>query len=116
MKLGGEKTREYKDLRLEYREQDPRDAFCGFSFVTQSGASWEYPYDKLAEIAQPENWRFTREDFKSRYPQQTYPILMNYLNYTFLHLQDLNLIEYIDDSTKACLNTGLLTRNEEQSI
>jgi len=41
---------------------------------------------------------------------------MNYLKYTFLRLQDLNLIEYTDDSTKACLNTGLLTKNEEQSI
>ena len=108
--------REYKDFGLEHREQDPRDLFCDFPFVMQSGASWEYPYDKLAEIAQPENWRFTREDFKSRYPQQTYPILMNYLNYTFLRLQDLNLIEYTDDSTEACLNTGLLTKNEEQSI
>jgi hypothetical protein len=108
--------REYKDFRLKYREQDPRHVFCDFSFVTQSGASWEYPYEKLAEIAQPENWGFTREEFKSRYPQQTYLILMNYLNYAFLRLQDLDLIEYTDDSTKASLNTGLLTKNGEQSI
>lgn len=87
--------RRYKDFRLKYREEDPRDVFCNFSFVTQSGGSWEYPYEKLAEIAQPENWGFTREEFKSRYPQQTHPILMNYLNYTFLRLQDLNLIEYM---------------------
>lgn len=102
--------RKYKDLGLKYREQDPRDVFCDFSFVTQSDASWEYPYEKLAQITQPESWGFTREEFKSRYPQQTYPILMNYLNYTFLRLQDLNLIEYTDDSTEACLNTGLLTK------
>jgi hypothetical protein len=108
--------REYEDFRLKYREQDSRHVFCDFSFVTQPGASWEYPYEKLAEIAQPENWGFTREEFKSRYPQQTYPILMNYLNYTFLRLHDLNLIKYTDDSTKACLNTGLLTKKEEQSI
>jgi len=48
--------RKYKDFRLKYREQDPRDVFCDFSFVTQSDASWEYPYEKLAQIAQPENW------------------------------------------------------------
>jgi len=48
--------RKYKDFRLEYRQEDPRDVFCDFSLVTQSGASWEYPYEKLAEIAQPENW------------------------------------------------------------
>jgi hypothetical protein len=87
-----------------------RAMYSAIFFVTQSDASWEYPYEKLAEIAQPENWGFTREEFKSRYPQQTYPILMNYLDYTFLRLQDLNLIEYTDDSTKACFTTGLLTK------
>jgi len=41
---------------------------------------------------------------------------MNYLNYAFLRLQDLNLIEYTDGSTKACLNTALVTKKEERGI
>ncbi len=107
--------RRYKDFKLKYREQDPREVFCDFSFVTQPGASWEYPYERLAIMAQQEDWGFTHEEFRGHYPQQTYPILMNYLNYTFLRLQDLDLVTYTDDGTKACFNTGLLT-NEEQDI
>ncbi|QJD98363.1 DUF3825 domain-containing protein [Mucilaginibacter robiniae] len=79
----------------------------------QSGETWETPYQHLAEtIEKKEDWNFQKAEFKSRYKQK-YPILTNYLNYTFLRAQTLELISYSADGDKACFNTGLQTRDEK---
>jgi hypothetical protein len=44
---------------------------------------------------------------------RNYPILMSYLNHTFLRLQSQEKISYSDDGDRACFNTGLQSENEK---
>ena len=44
---------------------------------------------------------------------QSFPILVSYLNYTFLRLQELGRIAFSEDGARACFNTGLQTPNEK---
>src|SRR6266581_615857 len=99
----------YASLTKRYKEQSAGQMFA--NFFHQKGESWETPYEKLAHMAKEEGWNFNRIQFKL--PGQSYPILTNYLNYTFLRLQELNQIRYSSDETRACFNTGLQTPNEK---
>ena len=96
----------FKDLALRYNGQPHHEVFSDFRFYSQhSKAYWEEPYEILASMAKNENWDFQRPEFKLE--GQRFPILVNYLNYTFRRLQDQNKIKYTDDQNRACFNTGL---------
>lgn len=99
----------YKSLFKRYREQDPREVFAHFPYNRDAGESWESPFQKLAELAKNEQWAFQRPEFQTQYANQNYPILTNYLNYTFLRLQEENKFIFSEEEDKICFNTGLQT-------
>jgi hypothetical protein len=101
------KSLPYESLMKRYRDQNPRTVFAHFPYRGDAGENWETPMKKLAEKARPEQWDFQRAEFKK--PNEDYPILKNFLNYTFLRLQEQDKIRYSDDGSRACLNTGLQT-------
>lgn len=99
----------YKSLSKKYKDQNPREIFAHFPYNGQAGETWEQPYKKLASLAREEDWSYHRSEFVNQYPNQGYPILTNYLNYTFLRLQEESKIRFSADEDKACFNTGLQT-------
>ena len=99
----------YESLAKRYREQDPRTIFAHFPYNGPAGETWEEPFKKLADMAKNEDWSFHRQEFINQYQHQDYPILTNYLNYTFLRLQEEDKIQLSADGDKACFNTGLQT-------
>jgi len=96
----------YAALMAMYKDQKPEECFARFSFDGRKGEPFWAPYKKLAAMAKPEPWD-SRSD-----KEISYSILRYYLNNTFLRLQQLDFIKYSADGTKACFNTGLQTRNE----
>ncbi|WP_455145311.1 DUF3825 domain-containing protein [Brachyspira pilosicoli] len=70
-------------------------------------------YDKfledLANMAEAESWHNIGDPNK-------YNILKNYIHHTFLRLFEQNKIKYYSNGDKACINTGLLTRNFYEDI
>lgn len=101
---------EYKSLVSRYKDQDPKEIFAHFPYNGTAGETWEKPFEVLAHMAKDEDWCFHRNEFITQYRHQNYPILTNYLNFTFLRLQDENKILLSEDGDKACFNTGLQTR------
>lgn len=99
----------YESLNQRYRDQDKRTVFAHFPYNGQAGESWETPYIRLSRMAKEEDWSFHRPEFAAQYSNQNVPILTNYLNYTFLRLQEEEKIKISDDGDKACFNTGLMT-------
>ncbi len=105
--------KQYASLFSRHREQKSEEIFAFFPFDGRNGETWETPFEKLAKgLARQEEWNFTRQEFKKRYKQK-YPILTNYLNYTFLRVQELSEIAYSTDGARACFNTGLQTADEK---
>jgi hypothetical protein len=102
----------YSSLTRRSKDQPFEEIFAHFPFESANGETWETPYKRLADLAKREDWHFHRQEFRVKY-KQNYPILTNYLNYTFLRAQELNLIFYSSDDDKACFNTGLQTENEK---
>ena len=99
----------YLTLAGRYRDQPSTEIFAHFGYP--SGETWEVPYDRLANLAKPEEWNFRRSEFQR--PGQHFPILVGYLNNTFLRVQKQDRIAYSDDNDRACFNTGLQTPNEK---
>lgn len=99
----------YKSLNKRYREQNFQEVFAHFPYEGSSGETWEASFEKLAKMAKKEDWAFHRNEIINRYPNQSFPILTNYLNYTFLRLQEESKISFSVDGDKACFNTGLQT-------
>jgi Domain of unknown function (DUF3825) len=99
---------DYKSLTRRYFGQPGFTVFAHFGYGPN--ATWEAPYEKLAGMAKPEAWNFTGAQGKQ--PGQRFPILVNYLNFTFLRLQDLRRITYSTDRKRVYFNTGLQTPNE----
>lgn len=106
-KLYEKNAMEYESLYSRNRQQNPRKIFAHFPYKGKEGETWEAPFECLAHLAKKEDWNFQRADFKSQYAPQEFPILENYLNYTFLRLQEEHKIVYSEDDSKACFNTGL---------
>jgi len=102
--------KKYKDLVSRYRNQPHQEVFAKFRIHSDTKGDWDQPYDLLASMAKNENWDFQRPEFKLE--RQRFPILVNYLNYTFRRLLDQNKIKYTDDKNRACFNTGLQTEYE----
>lgn len=65
--------------------------------------------EKLANLA-PENWDYLYN------PTHSYPVLYNYIHYTFERLEQEGKIAEADNSGQqaACFNTGLATKNQEE--
>ena len=63
---------------------------------------------ELAELAESEDWdyHFTESD-------HPYPILFNYIRYTYRRLAEEHKIALSEDGQFCCFNTGLVTRNQE---
>ena len=101
----------YTCLARRYKDQPSAEIFAHFGYRGNEGETWEAPYEKLARMAKDEEWNFHRSEYRK--PGQNYPILTNYLNYTFIRVLDEDKIVYSSDGDRACFNTGLQTKNEK---
>lgn len=63
---------------------------------------------ELAELAEPEEWSY--QHTPSDHP---YPILFNYVRFSYRRLAEENKIALSDDGQFACFNTGLVTSSQE---
>lgn len=106
------KSKVYESLMQRYQTQPSKEVFANFPFDRANGENWETPFEMLVRLANKEDWHFTKPEFKLKYKQK-YPILTNYINYTFLRAQEIGLIAFSTDGDKACFNTGLQTRDEK---
>lgn len=97
----------YESLFRRHKDQDPRSVFAHFGWRGETGETWETPFQKLADKARNEQWDFVRPEFKRA--GSAVPIIASYLNYTFIRLQQQGKVKLSQDSTKACINTGLQT-------
>lgn len=99
-------------MKYEYKPEYKllQDAFLGFPME-------EYFYPKLkylVDMAEEEPWGFSTFDTTGR--QRPYPILYNYLNYTYDRLKEEGKIFYSSDRKAMCFNTGLMTRYHQDII
>jgi Domain of unknown function (DUF3825) len=101
---------EYKSLLKRYKDQPSTEIFAHFPYNKANGENWETPFLKLAAMAKEEKWNYDRKEFQSESNNEGVPILINYLNYTFLRLQEENKIAFSVEGDKACINTGLQTQ------
>ncbi|ELR73300.1 hypothetical protein C900_04152 [Fulvivirga imtechensis AK7] len=99
----------YKSLLKRYKDQPSKEIFAHFPYQGSVGDNWETPFIKLAKMAKKDKWKFQNKEFQNEQNKGEVPILINYLNYTFLRLQDEKKIAYSADGDKACINTGLQT-------
>lgn len=99
----------YRSLMSRYKDQPSHEIFAHFGY--HEGETWETPYERVESLAKHEDWDFHRSEFKR--PGQRFPILVGYLNYTFLRVQEQDRIVYSKDKDRACFNTGLQTPNEK---
>jgi len=101
-------------LYARYKNQDSSEVFCAMNFDSEEGKPfehWETPFERLSLMAKKEDWDFQNQKYKIN--GQNYPILMNYLNYTFLRLQEQGKIQYSEDNNRSVFNTGLQTEDEK---
>ncbi len=99
----------YKSLFRLYREQPNKECFA--QYWTPEGQTWDCIYQDLSGMAKSEPWDFINQEFKKE--GRNYPILVNYLNYTFLRALEQGKVCYSSDPDYACFNTGLQTQNEK---
>ncbi|MFL0248433.1 DUF3825 domain-containing protein [Candidatus Clostridium stratigraminis] len=86
-----------------------RDAFVGVG----RGVVFENKLEALAIMAKEEPWNFKEERYKTN---SKFPILTNYLFYTYDRLKEENKITISEDNEYMCFNTGLQTRDYEKDI
>lgn len=102
--------KKYNSLFKRYKEQENKEVFAYFPFNSAEGETWETPFAKLAQMTkEPHTWNFKKDEFKNKYQNQNYPILTNYLNYTFLRIIEQDKLVLSKDKDKVCFNTGLQT-------
>lgn len=97
----------YKSLFKRFKEQDSKEVFAHFRYRADQCETWETPFEKLAGKAKREDWNFSQSEFKK--DGINFPILTNYLNYTFLRHQKQKTVKFSTDNERACFNTGLQT-------
>lgn len=101
----------YDSLFKRHKSQDNRKIFAFFPYNNTEGETWETAFERLAAMTkETENWNFKKLEFKNKYAGQAFPILTNYLNYTFLRVQEQDKIVFSKEKDKACFNTGLQTK------
>ena len=86
-----------------------KDAFVG----DKRGMIFEQKLEYLSNLAKEETWDFNNEKYKGI---SKYPILNNYLFYTYDRLKEEGKITISEDGEKMCFNTGLQTRDFEKDI
>ena len=64
--------------------------------------------EELAQLAEQEDWAY--QHAPSEHP---YPILYNYVHYTYRRVAEENKIALSEDGQFSCFNTGLVTPNQE---
>ncbi len=96
------------DLFSREKNQDPSTVFAHFRYDGKRGESFWTPFQKLADMAQPENWNYNDPN-----SSKDLPILRGYLRYTFQRLWEQGKIAYSQDKTLSCFNTGLQTPDEK---
>lgn len=64
--------------------------------------------EELAQLAEREDWEYRKTPSKHKYP-----ILFNYIHYTFNKLEEEGKIAICSDDKFACFNTGLVTEYQE---
>ena len=64
--------------------------------------------EELATLAEPEDW-----EHKNPQSNKKKPVLSNYIKYTYTRLAEEKKIIISPDEEYACMNTGLVTRNQE---
>ena len=101
----------FKSLFSRTKDQPYDQIFAHFPWNKDRGENWDSPFLRLAMLAKKDIWNFTNTKFQIE--GQKYPILKNYLNYTFLRLQQEDKIAYSSDGKRACFNTGLQTPTEK---
>lgn len=99
----------YGKLFRRYLNQNESDAFAFFYYNREKGDAWDAPFERLAKIAKPENWNFQQPKYQKKH--DNFPILLQYLNHTFLRLQSENKIRFesLQGEPYAFFNTGLQT-------
>lgn len=86
-----------------------RDAFVG----PRRGEIFESKLKYLAEFAKEEQWNFYDAKYKTN---SEYPILNNYLFFTYDRLKAEGKIVISEDKRMMCFNTGLQSREREEDI
>lgn len=94
-------NKEKKDYESLFQIYKTQPVYKYFAFVPDSSL------EELSKVAKEEIW-----DFKYR-NSKYFPILRNYLNYTFKRLQDEDKIVYSYNGALACFNSGLQTEHED---
>lgn len=86
--------------------KDPRMPLEKFAFLRNFDAR----LNALRGLAQPEDW-----SYKHHSSPHEYPVLWNYIHYTFKKIQLDSKISYAQDNNRnlSCFNTGLVTENFE---
>lgn len=69
----------------------------------------EFTWNELARLAEDEDW--SSSEAETDYPN---PILYHYIRLTFRRLAEEDKIEYSEDNSYACFNTGLLSKHQEE--
>lgn len=80
------------------------DEFFGFAYI----AAVDDRLRELTDFAESEDW--TYQHTQSEHP---YPILFNYVRYTYHRVAEENKIALSEDGQFSCFNTGLVTPNQE---
>nr|WP_293300028.1 DUF3825 domain-containing protein [Allomuricauda sp.] len=75
-----------------------------FAFLPKFSENIEF----LAGFCEEEDWKYHNTESDSEFP-----ILENYLKYTYKRLAEERKISYSNEGKHCCLNTGLVTRNQE---
>lgn len=70
---------------------------------------YEEKLSELAEIAESENWKYSKP-----FEGSELPVLQNYLRFTYNRLYQENKIMVSDDAQSVVFNTGLVTDNQEE--
>jgi hypothetical protein len=80
------------------------EEFFDFAYI----AATDDRLQELADLAEPEDW--TYQHAQSDHP---YPILFNYIRYTYLRVAQENKIALSEDGQFSCFNIALVTPNQE---
>jgi hypothetical protein len=90
-------------MEEQYETGWPNELF-DFAFIPEINDQ----LGELAKLAEDEDWSYHYT--KSEHP---YPILFNYIRYTYRRVADEHKIALSEDGQFSCFNTGLVTPNQE---